>query len=150
MAGTTFRPTRRQCLRSSLVVAACVVDVLGTLRIEASRRVVVRPVGQRRDIWMHRLAFGPRQVRRVELADRVQRMQRTEDGRRHVILLGRKRGNGPTVSLAPLQPVSQLTHRVLPRLQKPLQPCLDRAPALAACDYVPQEEVLRIRGPASH
>ena len=62
----------------------------------------------------------------------------------------RVRGNRPTAALAPPPPVSQLTHRVLQRLQKPLQPCLDRAPALAACDGVPHEEVLRIRGPASH
>jgi hypothetical protein len=57
-AGTTIQPTRRQCLRSSLVVAraARIGGVLGTLSIVASRSVVVRPVGQRRGVWLHRLA----------------------------------------------------------------------------------------------
>jgi hypothetical protein len=67
-------------------------------------------------------------------------MQRTEDSRRHAIVLGRKRGNGPTASLAPLQPISQLAHRVLRRLQKPLQPRHDRASALAPCHDVPQRK----------
>jgi hypothetical protein len=61
MAGTTFQPTRRQCLRSSLVVAraARIVGVLGTLSIVASRWVVVRPVEQHRGVRLHRLAVEP-------------------------------------------------------------------------------------------
>ena len=48
------------------------------------------------------------------------------------------------------RPIAVLLTLLVQRLQEALQPRLDRAPALAACDGVPHEEVLRIRGPASH